>query len=170
MDKDSIFVPMDVFLLILGLIFMIIGLAGALLPILPGLPLAYLGLLLLHWSEYGQFTGYFLLIWALVVVILMIIEYLIPKWGAKKYGGTKAGQTGAFIGTIAGVFIFPPLGLLLGPFVGAYVGELIDDSEDNRKALRSAWGSLMGFMAGSLLKVVTALVMLFFFLREWLIS
>lgn len=155
-------------MLILGLICMLVGLAGALLPILPGLPVAYLGLLLLHWSEYGQFSTYFLLIWGIAIILLMIIEYLIPKWGAKRYGGTKSGQTGAFIGTIAGVFIFPPLGLMLGPFLGAYIGELIDNSEDNNKALRSAWGSLVGFMAGSLLKVVTALVMLFFFLREWL--
>ena len=64
---------------------------------------------------------------------------------------------------------FPPLGLLLGPFVGAYVGELIDDSENNDKALRSAWGSLVGFMAGSVLKVTVALVMLFFFIREWIL-
>ena len=160
---------MEVLLLILGLVCMLVGLVGSVLPVLPCLPICYLGFLLLQWSAFGEFSSYFLIAWAVIILIMVVIEYLIPKWGTKKYGGTRAGQNGALVGTIVGVFVFPPLGLLLGPFVGAYVGELIDDSENNDKALRSAWGSLVGFMAGSVLKVTVALVMLFFFIREWIL-
>jgi len=156
---------MDVVLLIVGLICMIVGVVGSVLPILPGLPISYGGLLLLQLSGYGLFSRSFFITWAVIIVIMMIIEYLLPKWGTQKYGGTKTGQRGALIGTIAGLFVFPPFGLILGPFVGAYIGELIDDSEDNSKAFRSACGSLVGFLAGSALKVTVALVMLFFFIR-----
>ncbi|HCK21230.1 MAG TPA: DUF456 domain-containing protein [Bacteroidetes bacterium] len=158
---------MDIFLLIAGLLCMLIGVIGSLLPVLPGLPISYAGLVLLHVSSYGDFTRNFLIVWAALVVVMMIIEYLIPKWGAQKYGGTKTGQRGALLGTIAGIFVFPPLGLIIGPFVGAFIGELIDDSHNRNKAFRSAWGSLMGFLAGSFLKVAVALVMLFYFIREW---
>lgn len=163
-----ILVSMDLFLLIAGLICMVVGVVGSLLPVMPGLPVSYGGLVLLHLSTYGDYSRYFLIVWAAIVVVMMVIEYLIPKWGTKKYGGTKAGQRGALLGTIAGIFVFPPIGLIVGPFVGAYIGELIDNSKDNDKAFRSAWGSLVGFLAGSALKVTVALVMLFFFIREWI--
>lgn len=146
---------------------MLVGVAGSLLPVLPGLPVSYVGLLLLHASSYGDFSRNFLIVWALIVAVMIVIEYLIPKWGTKKYGGTKAGQRGALIGTIAGLFVFPPFGLIIGPFAGAFIGELMVDINNSDKAFRSAWGSLMGFLAGSLLKVVVALVMLFYFVKEW---
>ncbi len=146
---------------------MLVGVAGSLLPVLPGLPVSYVGLLLLHASSYGDFSRNFLIVWALIVAVMIVIEYLIPKWGTKKYGGTKAGQRGALIGTIAGLFVFPPFGLIIGPFAGAFIGELMVDINNRDKAFRSAWGSLMGFLAGSLLKVVVALVMLFYFVKEW---
>jgi uncharacterized protein YqgC (DUF456 family) len=158
---------MDIFLLIAGCICMLVGVAGSLLPVLPGLPVSYVGLLLLHASSYGDFSRNFLIVWALIVAVMIVIEYLIPKWGTKKYGGTKAGQRGALIGTIAGLFVFPPFGLIIGPFAGAFIGELMVDINNSDKAFRSAWGSLMGFLAGSLLKVVVALVMLFYFVKEW---
>lgn len=158
---------MDVFLLILGILCMLTGLAGSVLPILPGLPVAYLGFIFLQISRYGSFSPGFLIIWAVIVIAMAIIDYLIPKWGTKKYGGTTWGQNGALIGTIAGIFIFPPFGLILGPFAGAFFGELLHDANDRDKALRSAWGSFMGFLAGTLVKVLISVVMCFYFVREW---
>ena len=158
---------MDIFLLILAIICMLVGLAGSFLPILPGPPICFLGFILVEITAYADFTTSFLIVWAILVVILGILEYYIPTWGTKKYGGTKSGQKGATIGTILGIFIPPqPLGLILGPFVGAYIGEIMHDKYDKRTALRSAWGSFIGFLAGTFLKVVTVLVMAFFFIRE----
>lgn len=157
---------MDIFLLTLAILCMLIGLAGSFLPILPGPPICYLGFILIEITHFADFTSTFLIIWAIVVIILGVLEYFIPTWGTKKYGGTKAGRKGALIGTILGIFIPPqPLGLILGPFVGAYIGELWHDKNDKQKALRSAWGSFIGFLAGTFLKVVTVIVMIFFFVR-----
>lgn len=155
---------MDLFLLIAACVCMLIGLAGSVLPVLPGPPICYAGFLLVHFSSYAQFTTEFLIIWAVVVVILGILEYYIPTWGTKKFGGTKAGQRGSFIGTIAGIFFFPPIGLIIGPFLGAYIGEILEHN-NNKKALRSAWGSFVGFLGGTFIKIITSLVMIFFFVR-----
>lgn len=158
---------MDIALLIIAIVLMLGGIAGSLLPILPGPPLCYAGFLCVHFSAYADFSSTFLITWAVVVVILGILEYYIPTWGTKKYGGTKAGQNGATVGTILGIFIPPqPLWLILGPFVGAYIGELIHDRRDTNKALRSAWGSFIGFLAGTFVKVVTVLVMATLFVIE----
>lgn len=158
---------MDIVLLILAIICMLVGVVGSLLPILPGLPVAYLGFLLIHFSKYAHFSNWFLIIWAAIVIIMAVADYMIPKWGTQKYGGTKWGQNGALIGTIAGIFVFPPFGLILGPFAGAYIGEIMHDAKDTEKALRSAWGSFIGFIAGSFIKLIIALVMCFYFVREW---
>jgi len=158
---------MDIALLIIAIVFMLGGIAGSLLPILPGPPLCYVGFLLVHFSSFADFSGEFLITWAIVVVILGILEYYIPTWGTKKYGGTKYGQNGATVGTILGIFIPPqPLWLILGPFVGAYIGEMMHNSKDTKKAMRSAWGSFVGFLAGTFVKVVTVIVMAVFFVRE----
>ncbi|HMX05761.1 MAG TPA: DUF456 domain-containing protein [Chitinophagales bacterium] len=158
---------MDIALLIIACVLMLGGIAGSFLPILPGPPLCFAGFLVVQFSIYASFSTEFLIIWAVVVVILGILEYYIPTWGTKKFGGTKSGQKGATVGTILGIFIPPqPLWLILGPFVGAYLGELIHDARDNKKALRSAWGSFIGFLAGTFIKVVTVIVMAVFFIRE----
>ncbi|MFN0276731.1 MAG: DUF456 domain-containing protein [Chitinophagales bacterium] len=159
---------MDLFLLIAASVCMLIGLAGSVLPILPGPPICYAGFLLVHFSSYAQFSTEFLIIWAIVVVILGILEYYIPTWGTKKFGGTKAGQRGSMLGTIGGIFFFPPVGLIIGPFIGAYLGELTHDSKDTKKALRSAWGSFIGFLGGTLIKIITAGVMIYYFVRVFI--
>ncbi len=143
------------------------GIGGSFLPILPGPPLCYGGFLCVHFSSFAQFSSSFLIIWGVVVVILGILEYYIPTYGTKKFGGTKAGQNGATVGTILGIFIPPqPLWLILGPFAGAFIGELIHDRHDTNKAFRSAWGSFIGFLAGTFVKVVTVIVMAVVFIIE----
>ncbi|MBK7037918.1 MAG: DUF456 domain-containing protein [Bacteroidetes bacterium] len=158
---------MDIVLLILAIIFMLVGILGSVLPILPGPPICYGGFILLHFSRFGEFSNEFLIIWAIVVVIQGILEYYIPSWGTKKYGGTKAGQKGAMVGTLVGIFIPPqPLGLIIGPFAGAYLGEILHDNKNKKRAMRSAWGSFIGFLAGTFIKLVTVIVMTFYFVRE----
>lgn len=158
---------MDIFLLILAIVCMLIGIAGSFLPILPGPPICYMGFLLIEFTDYADFSTSFLVIWAVLVIVLGILEYYIPTWGTKKYGGTKSGQKGAIVGTILGIFIPPqPLGLIIGPFLGAYIGEMLHDRNNQAKAMRSAWGSFIGFLAGTFLKIITVAVMGFFFVRE----
>lgn len=115
---------MDIFLIVLGAVCLLIGLLGSVLPVLPGVPLAYIGLWLLHWTERASFSWQFLTIWAVIVVVIQLLDYFIPAWGTKKFGGTKWGVWGSTIGLLLG-FLMGPLGIVLGPFVGAVVGELL---------------------------------------------
>ena len=116
---------MDILLVILGVICLLVGLAGCFLPILPGPPVAYLALWLLHFTGYAEFTVTELVVWGLLVVLAQAMDYVTPMLGTKYSGGSKWGNWGCAVGTVAGMFVFPPWGILLGPFVGAFVGELL---------------------------------------------
>ena len=142
---------MDIFLIILSVLFMVVGLLGCILPALPGPPLSYVGFLLLHFTDKVQFSTTHIWVLLALVVIAQVIDYFIPVLGSKYSGGTKWGSWGAFIGSVVGLF-FLPWGLLLGPFLGAVVGELLGDA-DMKSALKSGTGALLGFILGTVLKV-----------------
>ena len=141
---------MDVVLVILAAVFLFVGLLGCILPMLPGPPLAYAGMLLLHLTDKVQFTTGQLLVWLLVVVATVVLDYVTPLLGSKYSGGSKWGERGCLVGTIAGLF-FMPWGIVVGPFLGALVGELLG-GRGAGKALKSGIGSLIGFLAGTVLK------------------
>lgn len=105
------------------------------LPVLPGPPLSYLGLLLLHFTDKVQFTVTQLAVWGVLVVVVQLLDYITPVLGSKYGGGSKWGSWGCMIGTIAGIFIFPPWGILFGPFAGAVIGELLG-GKSHSKLLR----------------------------------
>ena len=157
---------MDYFLIGIGVIFIISGLLGCVLPIIPGPPLSYIGLLFLHFTEKYQFSTRFLIIWAVITGVVYTLDYLIPAWGTKKFGGSKRGVWGSIIGLIIGLIFFPPFGIIIGPFVGAVVGEL-SSGKDSGAALKSGFGSFLGFLAGTLLKLITSGMMTWYFFREF---
>jgi uncharacterized protein len=115
---------MDYVLIVLGVLFIIGGILGGVLPVLPGPPLSYIGLLFLHFTEKYQFSTRFLIIWAIVTVVVYLLDYVIPAWGTKRFGGSNRGIWGSIIGLVIGLFFFPPFGIIIGPFVGAVIGEL----------------------------------------------
>jgi uncharacterized protein len=160
-------IAMDYFLIALGILFLILGFAGAVLPVLPGPPLSFAGLLMLHFTEKYSFSGEFLLIWTAITVIVYLLDYLIPAWGTRKFGGSRKGVIGSMIGLVIGLIFFPPFGIILGPFVGAVVGEWIA-GRNSTSALRSGFGSLVGFLAGTLLKLIASGMMAWYFFRELL--
>jgi uncharacterized protein YqgC (DUF456 family) len=158
----------DVLLLSVGIIMMILGLLGCVLPILPGPPLSYAGLLVLHFSSYAQFSSDFLLLFGAVAVIVTVLDYVVPLWGTKKFGGSKAGVWGATIGLIAGILILPAIGIIVGPFAGAVIGELITGKKSN-EAFRAGFGSFLGFLMGVGLKLVASAVMTYHFIKELIV-
>jgi hypothetical protein len=109
-----------------------------------------------------------LTIWAVIVLIVAILDYVVPIWGTKQFGGTKAGVRGSTIGLIVGILLLPMLGVVLGPFglfgilggpfIGAWIGERYA-GQSHDKALRAAIGSFIGFLAGTLMKVAVSLVL-----------
>lgn len=156
---------METILITLGAICIIVGIIGAFVPIMPGLPISYAGLLFLQLTDPTPFSAKFMVLWAVIVIIIMSVESLIPAYTTKRFGGSPYGITGAILGLIAGVFLFPPLGILLFPLLGAFIGEIIAGKKIDL-ALRSAMGAFVGFLAGTLLKVVTALVIAYYFIIQ----
>ena len=156
---------MDYILIGVGIVMMISGILGGILPVLPGPPLSYIGLLMLHFTERYQFSPRFLIIWAFITVLVYLLDYVIPVWGTRRYGGSKRGVWGSIIGLIVGLFFFPPFGIIIGPFAGAVLGEL-SSGKDSGSALRSGFGSFVGFMTGTLLKLITSGLMTWYFFRE----
>lgn len=143
---------LDVILIILSVLCLITGLLGCVLPFLPGPPVAYVGLVVLHFTNKVQYTPTQLIVWLLVVIVVQIMDYFTPMLGSKYSGGSKWGNWGCVIGTLVGL-LFLPWGVIIGPFLGAVIGELLGNKEFSQ-ALKSGVGSLMGFMLGTLLKVI----------------
>lgn len=156
---------MDIFLLVLGSLLMLLGLAGCVLPFLPGPPFCYVALLIQQLQTDTPYTTRFLVIWAVVTVAVTLLDYVIPIYGTKKYGGTKYGMWGCMIGLIAGLWL-GPVGIIIGPFAGAFIGELVANSS-SEQALRAAFGSFIGFVAGTLLKLVVCFVMVWYFVKAF---
>jgi uncharacterized protein YqgC (DUF456 family) len=156
---------MDVLWLVLGSILMLAGIAGCILPFLPGPPLCFLALLLQQLQSHPPYTFNFLMGWAIVTVLVTGLDYVIPVYGTKKFGGTKYGVWGCVIGLIVGMWL-GPAGILIGPFVGAFIGELLSNSNSDQ-ALRAAFGSFLGFLVGTLLKLIACFIMVWYFIQAF---
>ena len=154
----------DIFLVIFASCFLIGGLAGCVIPVVPGPPLSYVALLLLQATRFADFSVKFLLIAAVVTVVVTVIDYTLPAWGTRKWGGSRAGTIGALAGVLAGLF-FLPVGIIVGPFAGAVVGELIA-GRDKDAALRSGFGSFVGFLTGVAMKTTVCIVFTFYYIKE----
>ncbi|HRB71536.1 DUF456 domain-containing protein [Flavobacterium sp. WV_118_3] len=157
---------MEYFLLITGLICMLVGILGSFLPVLPGPPISWVGLLLLYLTKGIPFSYWILGITLFVAVAVAILDYVIPAKGTKKFGGSQYGVWGTNIGLIIGLIAPIPLGFIIGPFVGALVGELIYDSKDHHRAVKAATGSFIGFLASTFIKFVVCMVYLGLFLAK----
>jgi uncharacterized protein YqgC (DUF456 family) len=144
---------MDIFLSVLAIILLIVGLAGAVLPVIPGPIISYLGLVSLYFTKYEPFSDHFMLLWLALAIGITALDNVVPILGTKKMGGSKKGVWGSVVGLIIGLIFLGPLGILIGPFMGAVLGELIDGKEFN-KALKAGFGSFLGFLAGTVLKLV----------------
>ena len=156
---------MDILLIVLGVICLILGLVGCILPMLPGPPVAYGGLILLHLTNYTQLSTTELIVCLILVIIVQVLDYIIPMLGTKYTGGGgKWANRGTLIGTLIGMF-FLPWGIIVGPFVGAFIGAT-KDGADNTQALKSGLGSLIGFLLGTVLKFVVCGYFIWIFIRE----
>lgn len=154
----------DILLLTLGVILLILGLIGCVIPAIPGPPLSFLSMLLLEYTHWGNFDSDLLWTFGLIAVVVTVLDYIVPIWGTKKFGGSKAGIWGASIGLVIGLFL-GPLGIVFGPFAGAFVGELTQNTDTN-KALVAALGSFVGLLTGIVLKLIASGFMTYYFIIE----
>ena len=157
--------PTPIYYVLAGLL-ILVGIAGTVLPALPGLPLVFAGMLLAAWAGNFQEVGWIpLLVLGLLTLLSLGIDFLATSLGAKRVGASKLAVAGAVLGTFAGLF-FGPVGLFAGPFVGALGGELIHGREV-RKATKVGFGTWLGIVFGIVLKLGLAFAMVGLFVFAW---
>jgi uncharacterized protein YqgC (DUF456 family) len=166
---------LDFILLLLSILLIIVGLAGCILPVIPGPPISFTGILVVHFTRFADFSFNTLFFLGALAVIVQILDYIVPVWGTKKFGGSKAGVWGSFLGLIAGIILLPMMGIVLGPFgiigilggpfVGALIGEMIAGKESG-KAFIAAIGSFIGFITGVFMKLAVSITITAFFFKE----
>lgn len=158
---------MDFLIITLAGALVILGLLGSFLPLLPGIPLSWTGLLLLHFSSNVPMDYMFLGVTLLVSIIIFVLQYAIPALGTKLLGGSKSGMIGATAGLIAGIFIPIPFAIVIVPFIGAYIGEIIGKA-DSSTAFRAATGSFVGLLTSSFIEfIATCVFLVLFFYKLW---
>lgn len=134
------------------------GYIGCILPLLPGPPLAYATMLLLHFTNTLLFTTTELIVWGVVMVVVTLIDYFLSPYMTLKFGGSKAGAWGAIVGVFAGILIpVPIIGSMIGAFIGAFLTELLITKVDTPIALKAATGTFIAFILGTGLKLIYCL-------------
>lgn len=158
---------MDILLLVVGFMLMLIGILGSFLPVLPGPPLSWVGLLVLSFTAAVPSNWWLLGITLAAALLVFLLDYFIPVMGTKRFGGSKAGMIGTTVGLLIAV-VFPILGffgIIIWPFLGALVGELANKA-GKKQAMRAAFGSFLGFLTGTFLKFLLAVIYLGLFIRQ----
>ena len=159
---------MDIFLLTIGFLFVMLGLIGSFLPVLPGPLTSWLGLLILYFTSIVPMNYTFLGITLAIAILIWILDYIIPAIGTKRFGGSKYGVYGTTIGLLIGLFSPIPLGILIGAFLGAFIGEILHDKTNTKRAFKASIGSLLGLITSTIIKFTVALVYaVLFFVKVW---
>ena len=144
--------------ILLSIILIVIGIAGTILPVLPGLLLSFAGILLYKFFGNPEFSIIYVIIFGILTLASLILNYTILIKNTAKYGGSKYGKIGGFLGTIIGLF-FPPIGFIIGMLLGVFLGELIHDRTDKKKAFNATKGAFLGFIYGTGFNLLVGLAM-----------
>lgn len=157
---------MELLFVVLGLILMLLGIVGSFLPVLPGVPISWLGLMALYLSPKLEFDWTFIISTGIIAIVLYILDYVIPAMGTKRYGGSKAGIYGTMIGLVVGIIAPIPFGMLIGPFAGAFIGEVAFNNTKSDLAVKAAFGSFIGFLASTFVRFMATMVYLGLFIYK----
>ena len=156
---------METLIIILAVLAGVIGIAGSILPGLPGTPFSWVGMLILYlWGSGTNAAGdpmslKTLIIWGVVVVAVSVIDYIVPMFFTKMTGGSKYADKGAMIGLIAGIFL-TPVGMIAGSFLGAFIAEMVYAKKDASSSLKAALGSFLGFIFGTGIKTIASVLIM----------
>lgn len=156
---------MEIFLIILTFVLMLVGLLGVILPFLPGVPIAWVGLFIYaYFTEFNEISLTLVLVFLGLALLSMLIDFILPLLGAKTFNASRYGFLGACLGLVFGISV-GPFGLIVFPLIGAFLGELVA-GKDSDKAFRSALGTFLGNLGGALIKITIILIMLGFFIAS----
>ncbi len=158
---------MDILLAILAVVLSLLGIVGNILPGLPGSLFSYAGLLCAWAASWSGISGTALVLWLVVTIVVSAVDYFLPAWMTKRFGGSRAGAIGATIGVFAGFLLpLPFVGIIIGPFVGAVVGEMLHDNSDTERALKVGIGSFLSFIVGTGIKLIASVWMMWVVLAD----
>ncbi len=154
-------IMLEIFAALLG----IIGILGSILPVLPGPPISYVGMLLLYvWGTNTDdiLTPRLMLIWLVITIAVVVIDYIVPSYFTKVTGGSKSASRASMVGMIIGIIFFPPAGMIIGAFLGALIAEMFIEGKELKHSLKAALGSFLGFLVGTGFKLISSGVMLYY--------
>lgn len=154
---------MELLITLIGVLLLFAGIVGCIVPFIPGPPLCLAALLIQQFHNHPPFSTTFLVMWAVIVAVVTLLDYLIPLFGTGYFGGTKYGVWGSALGLVVGLW-FGPLGVIVGLLLGAFAGEVLAH-RDTELAVRAALGSFIGFVLGSGIKLLASFVMTYYFVR-----
>lgn len=159
---------------VLAVIMMVVGIAGTVLPALPGLPLVFAGMLLAAWAgDFEQVGGWTIAVLAILTLVSLGIDFMATALGAKRVGASKPALIGAVLGTFAGL-LFGIIGVFVGPFVGALLGELVwlrrVGGRQLGQATKVGLGTWLGIVVGTILKLGVAFMMVGLFAVAWFVK
>ena len=157
---------LSIVLSIIAGILLILGFLGTFVPVLPGAPLAWAGLLAAFFSSYNEISILCLVITGIVAVVVSILDNILPVYMTNRVGGSKAATVGSTIGLIIGFFL-GPAGIIAGPFLGALVGEIIHSKGNFSESLKAAWGAFLGFLLGTGIKMIAVGFFIWVFVRSF---
>ena len=156
---------MDLIIISLAGFFILLGIAGSFLPVIPGPLTSWLGLFILGFAPSIVIENQFLILCFCIALFIFIFDNIIAVLGAKKFGGGKGSTIGSSIGIIVGILFLGPFGLIIGPFFGAFLGELYVNQSNKKGAIKAAFGALVGFLTGVFLKFMIALAFVYYFIK-----
>lgn len=154
-------IALEIFCALLG----VIGILGSVLPILPGPPVSYVGMLILYiWGidTQDELTKTVMITWLIVSIAVVVLDYIVPSYFTKVTGGSKAAARASTVGMIIGILFFPPVGMIIGAFVGALAAEMFIEGKELKHSLKAALGSFLGFLFGTGLKLIASGVMMYY--------
>lgn len=154
---------MDYFIIILSLLLAVIGIIGCIFPGLPGLPINYIALLVFQYRFHAYSTN-FLIVWAVITLVVLLLDYYFPIWTAKRFGATRAGITGSILGMLIGMVI-PPVGMILGMIIGAVLGDILSGKKPH-EALKSGFATFAGTLISIGFKLIASGFMFYYLVRE----
>jgi len=155
---------MDIVLIIIAGVLMLVGIAGCIVPGLPGPPIGFFGLIVMGLTSAHPYSIVLLIFYAALTIVVSAADYILPILGAKRYGSSKYGVWGSIIGLILGPIIIPVIGILIGPFIGAVLGEIIGDKKKFDDAMRAGLGSFLGLLGSMVIKLILSLFMLYHYI------
>ncbi len=161
---------MGIIYIVLAFAAALLGILGAIVPVIPGAIVSYLSIIIVYFGVEGDITLSALIGWGVIVLVVSIIDMVVPPILTRAVGGSKSSATGSLVGTLVGAFFIPPFGMILGAFFGAMVGEWLVTRQLGHKEFRVALGSFAGFILGTGLKLIVSVMILIYLMYKILIA